>query len=75
MMALEDPALQLANGDPLFWVALKDHAEDVVQFIRQRQDGLQEPTIPGEGLIRGILHRSLFPWVATARQVDQYHAE
>jgi len=29
----EDATLKLANGDPVLWVALKDHAKNAVQFI------------------------------------------
>ena len=71
VITLKDAALQLANGNPLLWVVLKDHAKNVVQFIRQWQDGLQEIPVPCEGLICGILNRCLFPWIAPTCQVDK----
>ncbi len=67
----EDAMLQLTNGNPVFWVAIKDHAKNVVQFIRQRQNGLQEITVPGESLVCGILSGSLFPWVAATCEIDK----
>jgi hypothetical protein len=36
--ALENELLELANINPLLWVAFKNHAKDVVQFIRQWQN-------------------------------------
>ena len=50
-----DPLLQFADGDPLLWVALKDHPKNLVQLIRQWQNGLQEITVPGESLVCGVL--------------------
>ena len=71
MGAFEDTMFQLANGDPVLWVALKDHAKNVVQFIRQRKNRLQEITVPGESLVCGILNTGLLPWVASTGQVDK----
>ena len=71
MVAFKDTALQLANVDPLLWVALKDHAKDFVQFVRQRQNGLQETTVQSESLVCGILNAGLFPWVASTCQVNK----
>jgi hypothetical protein len=30
-----DPLFQFADGDPVLWVALKDHAKNLVQLIGQ----------------------------------------
>lgn len=32
--AVLNAALELGNRDPVLWVALEDHAEDVVELIR-----------------------------------------
>lgn len=61
----------MANGDPVLWVARKDHAKDVVEFIRQRQNGLQEIRVPGESPVRGILSGCLFPWIAATCKIDK----
>jgi hypothetical protein len=71
----EDATLQLTNGNPVLWVAIKDHAKNVVQFIRQRQNGLQEITVPGESLVCGILNGSFFPWVASTSKVHKYNTK
>ena len=71
MGTFEDATLKLANGDPVLWVALKDHAKNAVQFIRQRQNALQEFTVPGESLVCGILSGSLFPWIAATCKIDK----
>ena len=71
----EDATLKLANGDPVLWVALKDHAKNAVQFIRQRQNALQEFTVPGESLVCGIFNGSMFPWVTSTCQVDKYNTK
>jgi hypothetical protein len=71
VVAFENATLQLANGNPLLWVALKDHNKDVVQFIRYWKNGLQKVTVPGECLVCGILNAGLFPWIASTCQVDK----
>ena len=69
--ALGNAVLELANGDPLFWVARKDHAKDVVQLIRQWENCLQKLWVPGESLVCGILSGSLFPWIAATCKIDK----
>jgi hypothetical protein len=69
--ALENSEPKLANGDPIFWVASKDHAKDVVQLIRQRENCLQETWVPGESFICGILRRCLFPWITATCKIDK----
>jgi hypothetical protein len=73
--ALGDAVLELANGDPLFWVPSKDHPEDVVKLIRQRENCLQEIWVPGESLVCGILSGSLFPWIAATCKIDKNDSE
>lgn len=73
--AVDNSLLQLSNGDPLLWVSLKNPAKDVVQVIRQRQDGLQKLRILGEGLVCGILNGRLLPWVTATGEIDQNHAK
>lgn len=69
--ALRDAVLELANGDPLLWVAGKDHAKDLVQLIRQGENCLQKIWVPGESLVCGILSGSLFPWIAATCKIDK----
>lgn len=75
VIAFEDTTLQLANGNPLLWVALKDHDKNFVQFIRNRKNGLQKVTIPGESLVCGVLNAGLFPWIASTCQVDKNNTQ
>lgn len=70
-MALADALLQLTNAYSLLRIALKDHAKDAVQLIRQWKNGLQEIRILGECLVGGILTRSLLPRVPATCQVDK----
>lgn len=73
--ALLDAALQLGHRDAVLRVALEDHAQDVIQLIRQGEDGLQEVPVPGERSVGGILQRGLLPRIPATCQVDKNDAE
>ena len=73
--AVLDAALELGDGYPVLWVALEDHAEDVVQLIRQWQDGLQEVPVPGKCPVRGILKGGLLPRITATCQVDKNYTQ
>lgn len=75
MYTFNDPLFQFADGDPVLWVALKDHAKNLVQLIGQRQNGLQEITVPGESLVCGILSGSLFPWITATCEIDKNNTQ
>jgi hypothetical protein len=73
--ALENKLLELANINPLLWIAFKNHAENVVQFIRQWQNRLQEIPVLFERPVSGIFFRGLFPWIAAARKIDEDYTQ
>jgi hypothetical protein len=73
--ALKDKLLELADINPFLWVAFKDHAKDVVQFIRQWQDGLQKIPVLFKSPVSGIFLGSLFPWVAAARKINKDYTQ
>jgi hypothetical protein len=68
-------ALELGDGDAVLWVALEDHAEDLIQLVRQWQDGLQEVPVPGKGPVCGILQRGLLPRITATCQVDKDYTQ
>jgi uncharacterized membrane-anchored protein len=54
---------------------MENAAQNVVELIGQRQDGLQEGRVPGKGTVSRVLERSLFPWVASTCEVDENDAK
>lgn len=62
--------LELADGNPLLRLTLEDTAQNVVEVIRQWQDGLQEVRVLEKSSVGGILMRCLFPRVASTSKVD-----
>lgn len=69
--AMIDELLELADGNPGGRIGVKDHAQDVVEFIGQGQNGLQEVPVLAKCPVRGILLGRLLPWIAAASQVHQ----
>lgn len=74
-LAMIDQDLQLTDGDPVFWLALENHTKNLIQLIRQWQDGLQKVTVLLESPVSGIFCGRLFPGVATTGEVDQNYTE
>lgn len=69
--AIQDQLAKFRKGNPLDWVAFKNPAQDVDQFIGQGQNRLEKGGILEIGTERGILDRGSFPRIASACQVDE----
>lgn len=66
---MEDEAAELGDGDALGGVELEDAAEDIVELVGKRQDGLEEFWVPEEGVEGGVVGGSLLPGVAATGEV------
>lgn len=73
--ARKDALLQLRQSNALVRVDGEDAGQDVVQLVRQRQNGLEEARVAGIGAVRRVLDGGLLPRVTAAGQVDQDDAE
>lgn len=71
MRAVGDAMLEFVHGDAILWVPFENHAKDLIELIREWQDGLQEVAAPGKRPVGGIIIGGLLPWVTPAGQVDQ----
>lgn len=71
LRARENAVPELRQRNSLIWVASEDPSQDVVQFVRQGENSLEEIRASRKGTVSGILKRSLLPGVATTGQVDQ----
>lgn len=65
----------MADSDSFLRVALKNHAQYVVQLVRKGQNRLQKFGVPLESPVGGILLGGLFPWIAATGKIDQYDAQ
>jgi hypothetical protein len=66
-----NPGSELRKSNPLLGDRFEDSSQNVVQFFRQRENGLQEVLGSGIGTVSRVLEGSLFPWVASTGEVDE----
>lgn len=71
MAALADASFQFGDRNAKLRIGLKDHAKELVNFVRQWQNRLQETTVPEISTVGRVLNRSLLPWVASTSQVHE----
>lgn len=69
--ASHDAAAKFWHGDAHVRVWVEDVSQDIIEVIRQRQDGLEEAWRAGVRTVGRVLDRSLLPRVAATCQVDQ----
>lgn len=66
----KDPVTQLRESHPVLGVGVEDAAQNVIELISQRKDGLKKVLGANICAVGGVLKGSLLPWVASASQVN-----
>ena len=69
--AVNDCLSEFGECDSLTWVGFEDSTEDGVEFVGEREDGLEEVWIAKVGSVSLIAGFCSFPWVASTSEVDK----
>ena len=72
---MDDGFSEFGKGDSLAWVGFEDSTEDGVEFVGEREDGLEEVRVAKVSGICLIAGFSSLPWVAATGEVDKDDTE
>jgi len=63
------------EGDALARIGVEDLAEDGVEFVRDRKDGLQKVWVAEISRVRLVSRICPLPWISSAGEVDEDHSK